>query len=254
MKRLSMLLLVSVACSITNNAVCRNSGETIKVSDNITVVPITGKLYLYTATEPIGEWGLVPSNGMIVADGQTIYLLDTPMSESATRQLSEWIKAKFGAVITGFIANHWHGDCIGGLSYLHSVGVQSYASNLTVEECRKRGKEVPRVSFADTLTLYAGSVEMQLFYPGAAHARDNITVWFPTENVLFAGCMVKDLDAGSLGNIEDASLEEWPVTLKTLLDKYPADALVIPGHGAPGGEELIRHTLYLLQTYGNPVR
>lgn len=51
---------------------------------------------------------------MIAADGETAYMLDTPMSETATRQIVEWVREALGAKITGFIANHWHGDCIGG--------------------------------------------------------------------------------------------------------------------------------------------
>ena len=245
-KFLAALSLITVL-PVSQYVYGRGVAEQYEVSENITVGRLTENLYMYTATELIGEWGLVPSNGMIAADGETAYMLDTPMSETATRQIVEWVREALGAKITGFIANHWHGDCIGGLHYLHSAGTVSYASDKTIAECNARGIEAPQQAFADTLTLYAGSVEMQLFYPGGAHARDNIVVWFPAENILFAGCMVKDLEAESLGNTEDASLEEWPGTMQTLLDKYPSDAVVIPGHGAPGGTELIRHTITLLQ-------
>lgn len=249
MKIFSITLFLAALFCCVNSAMSENRGEPCKISDNITVTPLSDKLYLYTATEQIGEWGLVPSNGMIVADGEALFLLDTPMTEAATVQLADWIKAKFGIGITGFIANHWHGDCIGGLAYLHRQGVVSYASDRTIAECVKRGIEAPQVPFSDTLTLHAGSVEMQLYYPGAAHARDNIVVWFPSENILFAGCMVKDLEAVSPGNTEDASLEEWPRTMKLLLEKYPSDAVVVPGHGAPGGMELVRHTITLLREW-----
>lgn len=247
MKKTSTILIAIIASQIALCGYGRDGAKKIDISDNITVMQLTDNLYLYTATEQIGEWGLVPSNGMIAADGETAYMLDTPMSETSTRQIVEWVREALGAKITGFIANHWHGDCMGGLHYLHSAGTVSYASDKTIAECNARGIEAPQQAFADTLTLYAGSVEMQLFYPGGAHARDNIVVWFPAENILFAGCMVKDLEAESLGNTEDASLEEWPGTMQTLLDKYPSDAVVIPGHGAPGGTELIRHTITLLQ-------
>lgn len=245
-KFLAALSLITVL-PVSQYVYGRGVAEQCEVSENITVGRLTENLYMYTATELIGEWGLVPSNGMIVADGKTAFMLDTPMSEEATRVLVGWVKENLGAEITGFVANHWHSDCIGGLHYLHSIGTVSYASDKTVAECNRRGLETPRRAFADTLTLYAGRVEMQLFYPGGAHARDNIVVWFPESNILFAGCMVKDSGAVSLGNTEDASLEEWPETMHVLLDRYPADAMVIPGHGAAGGMELIRHTLDLLQ-------
>ena len=89
MKKISTILIAIIASQIALCGYWRDGAKKIDISDNITVMQLTDNLYLYTATEQRGEWGLVPSNGMIAADGETAYMLDTPMSETATRQIVE---------------------------------------------------------------------------------------------------------------------------------------------------------------------
>ena len=52
--------------------------------------------------------------------------------------------------------------------------------------------------------------------------------------------------AQNAGNLSDAVLAAWPATLDSLLVRFPDARIVVPGHGAPGGPELIRHTKALL--------
>jgi glyoxylase-like metal-dependent hydrolase (beta-lactamase superfamily II) len=66
-------------------------------------------------------------------------------------------------------------------------------------------------------------------------------------NTYTGGCLVKSIDAKALGNIEDASLAEWPESLTRIKDKYSSAEIVIPGHGNQGSLKLIDHTLKLLE-------
>jgi metallo-beta-lactamase class B len=84
-------------------------------------------------------------------------------------------------------------------------------------------------------------------YFGAAHTVDNIVSWIPAESILFGGCMVRDLMTETLGNTEDADLAAWPSTIARVIAAYPGVHIVIPGHGAIGGSELLRHTQVLLK-------
>lgn len=88
---------------------------------------------------------------------------------------------------------------------------------------------------------------IEVFYPGEGHSPDNIVVWLPEYKVLFGGCLVKELDSKGLGNTTDANLEQWPISINKVLEKYPDAEVVIPGHGNWGGIELIEHTLELLK-------
>jgi len=88
-----------------------------------------------------------------------------------------------------------------------------------------------------------GSVEV--FFPGAGHTQDNLVVWVPQHRTLFGGCIVKNAHDRTLGNTADADLREWPASLRRLQTRYGQASLVVPGHGEPGGPELLQHTLDL---------
>lgn len=50
-----------------------------------------------------------------------------------------------------------------------------------------------------------------------------------------------------MGNTEDGSLDDWPLSVQKIIDKYPAINKVVPGHGKSGGTELLTHTKELLK-------
>jgi metallo-beta-lactamase class B len=87
------------------------------------------------------------------------------------------------------------------------------------------------------------------YYFGAAHTTDNIVVWIPTEQILFAGCMAKSLNSQNLGNTADGDLKAYPETLRKVIAKFPDARIVIPGHGQYGGIEVLKHTLQLAEQY-----
>mgnify|MGYP001028369821 FL=1 len=57
---------------------------------------------------------------------------------------------------------------------------------------------------------------------------------------------IAEMAAQNAGNLSDAVPAAWPATLDSLLVRFPDARIVVPGHGAPGGPELIRHTKALL--------
>lgn len=66
---------------------------------------------------------------------------------------------------------------------------------------------------------------------------------------MFAGCALKGLDYKSIGNTADADLESYPGTFTRVRQVYPNAVIVVPGHGHPGGLELIDHSEQLLTTF-----
>ncbi|MDR1633114.1 MAG: MBL fold metallo-hydrolase, partial [Dysgonamonadaceae bacterium] len=144
---------------------------------------------------------------------------------------------------------HWHEDCLGGLQYLHSTGIKSYANQLTIELAKEHGKPVPQHGFIDSLQLNLNGLEAICYYLGGGHSADNIAVWIPSEKILFGGCMVKDIHSKGLGNLSDAKMEEWLPTIQKVIAKFPDAEIIIPGHGQVGGKELLEHTKILLLQY-----
>ena len=109
--------------------------------------------------------------------------------------------------IAGFVPNHWHADCIGGLSSLQELKIESYANQMTIELARSKNLPVPDHGFRDSSELHLGDKLINVIILGAAHSLDNIVVWIPSEKILFPGCMVKSLSAKDLGNTADGDLE-----------------------------------------------
>ncbi len=237
--------VILITCKITADPY-----KISKISGDLEILKLTQNAYIHISYANT-EWGRIASNGLIYVQDHKAFLFDTPMDEPTTKLLVKFIEDSLTAQIVGFVPNHWHADCIGGLKYLHSIGVESYANSMTIEFARKNGYEQPRQAFTDSLILQLGKKKIVCFYPGAAHSMDNIVVWLPGERILFGGCMVKDLAAKNMGNYADGDLKQWPETIRKIMARFPDAEIVIPGHGQFGGFNLLKHTFELSKAYAN---
>ena len=116
---------------------------------------------------------------------------------------------------------------------------------MTIDIAKEKGLPLPEIGFSDSLQLHLGKKEISCYYLGAAHTLDNIVIWLPSEQVLFAGCVLKGMKFKNLGFTGDGDIDEYPNTLKRVLNKFPNAKIVIPGHGRFGGIELIHHNIKL---------
>lgn len=237
-----------IAVLIQFNGSAQTADNKIIISNDIELIRLSENAYVHVSYSEIEGYGRVSSNGLIFRNGNEAFLFDTPATESLTGELVSWLRKSMNLKIAGFVPNHWHSDCIGGLQFLIDQRIESYANQMTINIARSKGLPVPANGFRDSLQLQLGSKLIQCYYPGPAHSLDNIVVWIPSEKILFAGCMVKSLDAKNIGNIADGDLASYPKTIDKLLRRYPDAKIVVPGHGQYGGIELIMHTKELLKT------
>ena len=241
------LIIGIIAVLIQCNGFSQSGFQRIKISSDIELIKLSEHAYLHVSYAEIPSFGWVASNGLIFINGNEAFLFDTPVTDSQTKVLITWLKDSLKLKIVGFIPNHWHSDCMGGLGYLQSLKIKSYANQKTIDIARTKHLPVPTYGFKDSLELKLGNKLIKCFYFGAAHTLDNIVVWIPSEKILFPGCMIKSIDAKDLGNIADGDLSAYPRTIDKLINIFPSAKIVIPGHGAIGGIELIRHTKELLK-------
>lgn len=232
--------LLAVSASQAQNA--------LKISDSITLTQVSPHTWVHTSLADIGSFGSVYSNGLVVISKGEALLLDTPVTDAQTESLVRFISDSMRAEVTRFMPNHWHGDCMGGLGYLQSQGVVSYANRMTVAEAEKNGLPVPDHGFAKSLTLKVGDIKVVCRYQGGGHTPDNTVAWIPSEKVLFGGCLVKDAKATWIGNTSDADMAAWPGTMERMCKRYKKASVVVPGHGPWGGTELLTHTLELVSS------
>jgi glyoxylase-like metal-dependent hydrolase (beta-lactamase superfamily II) len=115
-----------------------------------------------------------------------------------------------------------------------------------VEIAKRGGLPVPREAFEGQRDVALGSRVLELRDVGPGHTEDTIVVWLPDVRILFGGDLVRSAASRSLGYTAEANLEAWPASVQALIEAYGDALLIVPGHGAPGGRELLDHTLELL--------
>lgn len=111
----------------------------------------------------------------------------------------------------------------------------------------------PTMTFDKSLTLRLGWPKekiktVKLLAMPSGSAPGNLVVLLPDEKVLFAGDLVTNKVFPYMG---DADVNEWLRALDEL-EKIDVDK-VIPGHGKPGGKELIGETRRLLYALSSAV-
>jgi metallo-beta-lactamase class B len=241
MKRITLLIYLSV---FTGMIYSQEKSNIINIGDELQLIKISNNAYIHISYIHNGN-NKIPCNGMILIDNDKAFLFDTPNIDSITQILIKYIKDVLNLKIVGFISNDWHWDSMGGLDVINKSGIPTYANEMTIDIAKSKGLAIPSVGFKDSLILKLGDKEIKCYYLGAAHTIDNIVIWIPSEQILFADCMIKELKAKDLGFTGDGDLISYPMTLKKVKDKFLYAKIVIPGHGEFGGFDLIEHTIDL---------
>ena len=186
----------------------------------------------------------VPSNGLVLTTSKGLVLVDSSWDDKLTKEL---VEKKFQKRVTDVIITHAHADRIGGMKTLKERGIKAHSTVLTAELAKKGGYEEPLGDLQTITNLKFGNMKVETFYPGKGHTEDNIVVWLPQYNILAGGCLVKSASSKDLGNVADAYVNEWPISIENVLKRYGNINSVVPGHGGVGDRDLLLHTLDLLK-------
>jgi glyoxylase-like metal-dependent hydrolase (beta-lactamase superfamily II) len=119
-----------------------------------------------------------------------------------------------------------------------------------VAELKRDGPDPPKQDINQPrYVLNDGSRKVEFHHFGWAHTRGDGFVYLPKEQVLCTGDAVVN---GPYNNLMDANIGNWPAVLRAvekLKVKY-----VLPGHGLPGGRELIGGQAQFLVELHNAVK
>ncbi|GAB2775517.1 BcII family subclass B1 metallo-beta-lactamase [Actinomadura fibrosa] len=213
---------------------------------NLKIEKIRENVFQHISFLKTENFGDVPCNGMIYFDGKETIVFDTPVNSQASEELIDWIEKEKDQKIKAVVVTHFHIDCLGGLAVFHERGIASYAHELTVKLAAEKGEVLPQHKFKSELQLSCGDENTLIKHFGKGHTADNVVAYIPSQNVLFGGCLIKEIGAGK-GNLADASPLEWSQTVQKIKNAYPEVELVIPGHGKPGDAQLLDYTLDLFE-------
>jgi metallo-beta-lactamase class B len=246
MKKLIPFLLAVLILLACNNPQVQEENNNNYESEDLIVRKLSDHVYQHTSYLSTQDFGKVVCNGMIVLDNNEAIVFDTPTDDKVAQELINWITNNLESKITGVVATHFHADCLGGLNEFHKNNIPSYANNSTIEFAKTNKSAIPQHGFTDSLILNVGNEEVYLWYFSEGHTKDNIIAYFPSDKLLFGGCLIKEVGANK-GNLEDANPEAWSHTVQKLKNKYPDVKTIIPGHGELGGKELLDYTINLFE-------
>lgn len=217
-------------------------------SSELTIKRVSAHCLVHISYLQTDTWGKVPANGLVVINEDEAIVLDAPATNESARQLIGYLDQK-NISIKAIVPTHFHEDCIGGLKAFHGRQIPSYAFAKTIELLKdsETTVEIPGNAFYDKLKFDLRGEEVVVAFMGEGHTKDNVIAYFPGDKVMFGGCLIKESGAGK-GFLGDANLDEWPATIRRVERKFPETQIVIPGHGKPGGKELLQYTEELFKT------
>ena len=258
----ALLITVAGAASVAG---CRGGAEPLpartapptavadagtRLADDVLVRRIAPGVWLHVT------WGrsdgvLYSSNGMLVETGDGTLLVDTAWDDRQTGLLLRWAAEALGRPVREAVVTHSHTDRTGGLGALAAAGVRASGLGATAALVHAAsGRVIDTVPGLDTAAV-AIAPGVEAYYPGHGHAPDNIVVYVARQRVLFGGCLVKDAEATTLGNIADADLVHWPEAVHDVAARFPEAATVVPGHGSIGGRNALDASERLLRRLGS---
>ena len=238
-------LSLSICFLLSHLSIAQNTPKGF-TADAISILKVSDHVYQHITYLNTQTFGRVPCNGMIVFDKGEAIVFDTPVSDSTSAVLIDWLADSLHCKVKAVIATHFHEDCVAGLNEFHRRGIPSYGSNKTIASGRQAKFLVPQKGFDGTLNLKVGSRKVETAFFGEGHTRDNVVGYFPSEKAMFGGCLIKEIDA-SKGNLADANVEAWSATVAKIKAKYPDAQIVIPGHGKTGDPALLDYTIRLFE-------
>lgn len=239
-----MFSFVIFNCSAQNESNFKT--KEVYKSDNLVITQISENTFIHTSFKQTNDFGNVPCNGLVVRNNNEAIVFDTPTHDKDAEELIKWINEKLHSKIKAVVPTHFHDDSLGGLMAFHKKKIPSYSYSKTIELAKENHFTVPQNSFNDFIILKVGNKKTITKFFGEGHTKDNTVAYFPSENILFGGCLLKELDA-SKGYLGDSNVSAWSDTVEKVKKEYPDVKIVIPGHGEYGNGKLLDYTIQLFK-------
>ncbi len=210
------------------------------------------------------------TNCTAVIGPEAVLVVDPLVAPAHARLVASAIRAKTSAPVRFVVLTHHHTDHSLGASIFVQGGAALIANRACREqmaavhpqllELRRQQPEtrdlfadaasiLPTVTFEESLTVYLGDLEIELWHPGWGHTLGDVFLFLPDARVAICGDLVF---RGYHFNFEDASLQGIRQGLRAL---RALDAeTFIPGHGTIAGPEAIDEQAQYLDTVEAAVR
>jgi glyoxylase-like metal-dependent hydrolase (beta-lactamase superfamily II) len=207
----------------------------------VSFTKLSDNAYAYTAE---GD----PNTGVIVGD-DAVLVLDTQATPVMAQDVIRRIREVTDKPIQYVLLTHYHAVRVLGASAYNPQ--QIIASQDTYDLIVERGEQDkaseigrfprlfrnvesvppgltwPTITFTGKMTLWLGTLEVQLLQLGRGHTKGDTVAWLPEQKILFSGDLV-EFDATPYAG--DAYFSDWPATLDAVAALQPQK--LVPGRGA----------------------
>jgi glyoxylase-like metal-dependent hydrolase (beta-lactamase superfamily II) len=207
----------------------------------VSFVQLSPNAYAYTAE---GD----PNTGVIVGD-DAVMVIDTQATPVMAQDVVRRIREVTDKPIKYVVLSHYHAVRVLGASgyapehiiasrdtydLIVERGEQDKASEIgrfprlfRAVESVPAGLTWPTMTFEGRMSVWLGSLEVQLLQLGRGHTKGDTVAWLPQQRILFAGDLV-EFDATPYAG--DAYFRDWPQTLDNIAKLDPV--ALVPGRGA----------------------
>jgi cyclase len=200
-------------------------------------------------------------NSVVIECKHNLIIVDANSASGAVTLQAE-VKRLSPKPIHYVLLTHHHGDHIYGNAVWTRAGAITVAHETMLNELARlepmrwrsesahnpqmatlgEAPEAPRRTFAGPLwVLDDGERRVEVHHLGAAHTRDDVVVYLPREHLLCTGDIAIST---SLNSFFDSNFKHWQVVLQAAARFQPRH--VLPGHGHPGGLEILEGQLQFL--------
>ena len=184
-------------------------------------------------------------DGILIVDDQF-----APLADRIKAALSDLDKGSLAFILN----THYHGDHVGG-----NEAFGADAPIIAHESVRRRLLEpgadkepypkvaLPVITFDESLSVHFNGEEIQVIHFPHGHTDGDSIIFFTKSNVVHMGDHLfgnrfpfVDLDAGG-------TVQGYTKNIKDVIERIPADAKIIPGHGPLCTVKDLRDTVAMLE-------
>ena len=191
----------------------------------IKAIPVAKNIYMLEGAG--GNIGVsVGSDGNLIVDDQFAPLVGK--IDAALQKLNPG-KLKF------VLNTHHHGDHTGGNSAFGAketiIIAQDNVRKRLIAETNPKKEGFPVITFDQSASVHFNGEEIKLLHHGPGHTDGDSIIYFTGANVVHMGDLFFNGGFPFIDLNSGGSVEGYLKTVATVLEKIPADAKIIPGHG-----------------------
>jgi len=240
MKALSLFSITLAFGALTSVAQQRDFSKV-----EIKVVPVAKNISMLEGSG--GNIGVsVGTDGILIVDDQF-----APLAEKIEAALHQLNPGKLKFVLN----THHHGDHTGGNVNFGAkdatIIAQSNVRKRLASDANSKKEALPVITFDQSASVHFNGEEIKLLHHGPGHTDGDSVIYFTGANVVHMGDQFFNGGFPFVDLKSGGSIEGYIKTVATVLEKIPADAKVIPGHGKLGTvEDLKTFHAMLVETTG----